>query len=71
MVKKGKNESNSQLEKQMIGLSRELEEDFVKANEFLINDALNDDEENLNQQLLNEKDDLLIEKLRNLDGKKT
>jgi hypothetical protein len=70
MVKKGKR-APTQLEKQFIDQSNELDEEFVKANEFLTNDAINDDDENLNQTLLDEKDDLLIEKLRNLDGKKT
>jgi hypothetical protein len=46
------------------------EEEFVKANEFLINEALNDDDENLNEDLLDQKDEVLIEKLKSIDGRK-
>jgi hypothetical protein len=70
MVKKAK-KAPSPLEKRFIRQPDEQDEEFIKASEFLTNDALNDDDENLNQTLLDEKDDLLIEKLRSLDGRKT
>ena len=47
------------------------EEVFVKANEFLTNDVLNEIDENEDLDEFEEKDNMLLDKLRSLDGKKT
>ena len=44
------------------------EEEFVKVNEFLINESLND-EENLDRRILEERDEELYEKLKSIDRK--
>ncbi|CAF1054400.1 unnamed protein product [Brachionus calyciflorus] len=46
------------------------EEVFVKANEFLTNDVLNEIDENEDLDEFEEKDNMLLDKLRSLDGKK-
>ena len=46
------------------------DEEFIRANEVLVNEALNDDDENLNEDLLDQKDEVLIEKLKSIDGRK-
>ena len=45
------------------------EEEFIRANEVLVNEAFNDDDENLNEDLLDQKDEVLIEKLKSIDGR--
>jgi hypothetical protein len=69
MVKKAKREV-SQIEKDITNQSNQLDEEFVQASEFLANDALNEDEENFNDRLMDEKDDELYQKLRSIDGRK-
>lgn len=60
----------SELENQIIHSKEHLNEDFLQANELLTNEAFNEDEENYNQQVAEEKDDFLLEKLKALDGRK-
>jgi hypothetical protein len=43
---------------------------FIEANEYVKNEALNDDDQYLNDEILDEKGDQLIEKLKSLNGKK-
>lgn len=67
MVKKIK--AISQLEKDISNRTQDLDEEFVRANDYVTNENLNDDEhENFND--LDEKDEILIEKLRNIDGRR-
>jgi hypothetical protein len=44
------------------------EEEFIEANEFLTNDVLND-EENLDDKTNEDRDEILIEKLKLIDKK--
>jgi hypothetical protein len=46
------------------------EEEFIKANQYLTNDVLND-EDDLDDKTVEERDELLIEKLKSLDKKNT
>ena len=46
------------------------EEEFIEANTYLENEAINDEEENFNEKAFAEKNEQLIEKLRAIDGKK-
>jgi hypothetical protein len=44
------------------------EEEFIEANQYLTNDALND-EESLDDETVEERDEILIEKLKSIDKK--
>jgi hypothetical protein len=47
------------------------DEEFIKPNEYLTNEALNEEEENFNEDIFDEKDEALIEKLKSLDGRRS
>jgi hypothetical protein len=69
MVKK--NKFSTKFEEQLINLNKnDSEEEFIGANKYLENDALNEEEENFNENTFSEKNEQLIEKLKSLDGKK-
>jgi len=68
MVKK-----NNKVGIKMIGIDRdEFDDDdqFLKADEYLINEALNEQEGDDENNYLNDRDEVLIENLKKIDGKK-
>ena len=58
---------------EMIGIDRdEFDDDdqFVKADEYLINEVFNEQEGDDDINYLNDRDEVLIENLKKIDGKK-
>ena len=69
MVKK--NKFSTKFETQLANLNTsDAEEEFIEADKYLENDALNDEEEHFDENTFTEKDEELIEKLKSLDGRK-
>ena len=48
----------------------DADEEFIEADKYLENDALNEEQECFDENTYNEKDEELIEKLKSIDGKK-
>lgn len=68
MVKK--NKSSTKFEQQLNINNIDADEEFIEADKYLENDALNEEEENYDENAFTEKDEELIEKLKSIDGKK-
>lgn len=68
MVKK--NKSSTKFEQQLNINNSDADEEFIEADKYLENDALNEEEENYDENAFTEKDEELIEKLKSIDGKK-
>lgn len=69
MVKK-RTKLESELEKKIGFSNEEINEDFIEANQYLVNEALNEDDEANRNDFDDDKDDRLLEKLRSLDGRR-
>lgn len=68
MVKKLK--ASTKFEEQLVNNTSDVDEEFIEADKYLENDALNEEEERFDENDYAEKDDELIEKLKSIDGKK-
>ena len=68
MVKKLK--ASTKFEQQLVNNTSDVDEEFLEAEKYLENDALNDEEEHFDENHYAEKDEQLIEKLKSIDGKK-
>ena len=66
--KDGKKNKVNEIEEKL--QNQKEDEDFLEANTFLENEALNDEEENFDERLYEEKNKEMIDKLRTIDGKK-
>lgn len=71
MVKKPKDNVLAKMKSKITSYDDESnDEEFIKPNEYLTNEALNEEEENFNDDQFDEKDEALIEKLKSLDGRR-
>jgi hypothetical protein len=71
MVKKPKDNVLAKMKSKITSYDDESnDEEFIKPNEYLTNEALNEEEENFNDDKFDEKDEALIEKLKSLDGRR-
>ena len=61
--------ATAELEKKLLDNKLD-EEEFIKPDEALLNDVLNEQEENYDENFSQEKDEELIEKIKSLSGKK-
>jgi len=70
MVKLG-SKKKKDIERQLKAPREDQDEDlFLESNVYLQNEALNDEEEQFNERDYQEKNDQMIQKLREIDGKK-